>query len=113
METILQISLDIAVGPECSGNELAQFVANELERRGYVIIATEFQKDVSAYYDALKPNRYLMEIRKLFSGYETFIVEAETKEEALSKARDRLKNDVHFWDSHYEIGSLKCVKKLN
>lgn len=47
---VVQISLDIIVGYECDGTELAEKVANELEMRGYRVIGAGFQADVTEYY---------------------------------------------------------------
>ena len=47
---VLQISLDILVGPECDGEELAENVANELERRGYRVVGAGFQDDMTECY---------------------------------------------------------------
>ena len=48
---VLQISLDIVAGPECDGEELAENVANELERRGYRVLGAGFQDDMTECYE--------------------------------------------------------------
>ena len=113
MEKVLQISLDIAVGPECTGKILSQSVVEELERQGYTIMGAEFQKDVTAYYDALtQQHEYLMEVRRYFSEDEQFVVKGKTQEEALAKARELIKNNPHFWGGDYKEGSLRCIKQM-
>lgn len=47
---VLQISLDIIVGYECDGTELARKVSDELETRGYRVFGAGFQADVTEYY---------------------------------------------------------------
>lgn len=47
---VVQISLDIVVGYECDGEELAEKVADELEMRGYRVLGAGFQADVTEYY---------------------------------------------------------------
>lgn len=47
---VVQISLDIVVGCECDGMELADNVADELERRGYRVVGAGFQDDVTESY---------------------------------------------------------------
>lgn len=47
---VLQISLDIVVGCDCDGMELADNVADELERRGYRVVGAGFQEDVTETY---------------------------------------------------------------
>lgn len=47
---VLQVSFDIVVGHECDGTELAEQVADELERRGYRVFGAGFQADVTEYY---------------------------------------------------------------
>lgn len=47
---ILQISLDIVVGCKCDGMELADDVADELERRGFRVVGAGFQEDMTEIY---------------------------------------------------------------
>ena len=47
---VLQISLDIVVGIECDGEDLAENVANELERRGFSVVGAGFQDDMTECY---------------------------------------------------------------
>lgn len=113
MEKVLQISLDIAVGSECTGKILATSVADELKHLGYTIVDAAFQKNVTAYYDALnQQHEYLMEVRRYFSDYEQFVVKGKTQEEALAKARDLIKNNPRFWGGDYKEGSLRCIKQM-
>ena len=52
---VLQISLDILVGPECNGMELADDVADELERRGFRVVGAGFQEDMTETYEDCYP----------------------------------------------------------
>lgn len=114
MEKILQISLVISSDSECDGTDLANSVAEVLNRRGYDVISSEFIRDVTEYYHALNPpiHKYLMEIRQFFSGYEQFTVEARSKAEALEKAKEYINTNPHFAGGNHERKSLRCVKKL-
>jgi ribose 5-phosphate isomerase RpiB len=47
---VVQISLDIVVGCECDGMELADDVADELETRGYRVLGAGFQDDMTECY---------------------------------------------------------------
>lgn len=47
---VIQISLDIIVGSECDGMELADNVADELNRRGFRVIGAGFQEDMTEIY---------------------------------------------------------------
>lgn len=49
-ERVKQISLDIVVGPETDGEELAEQVKEELERRGYTIFGAGCQADLTKEY---------------------------------------------------------------
>lgn len=49
-ERVKQISLDIVVGPETDGEELAEQVKEELERRGYTIFGVGFNADLTNEY---------------------------------------------------------------
>lgn len=53
---VVQISLDIVVGCECDGMELADNVADELERRGFKVVGAGFQEDVTEIYEEQYPN---------------------------------------------------------
>lgn len=48
---VLQISLDIVVGCECDGIELANDVRDELNRRGFTILGADFQEDMTEIYE--------------------------------------------------------------
>lgn len=52
---IKQISLDIRVGDGCDGFDLAEDVADELERRGYRVVGVGFQEDMTEYYEENYP----------------------------------------------------------
>ena len=53
MKRVKQISLDILVGPECDGEDLAQVVKKELEKRGFTILGAGFQFDMTDVYNEL------------------------------------------------------------
>ena len=44
---VVQISLDILVGYDCDGMNLADDVADELERNGYTVLGAGFQEDMT------------------------------------------------------------------
>jgi hypothetical protein len=48
---VLQIGLDIVVGPECTGGELAEEVANELSKRGFTVAGVSFIDDLTECYE--------------------------------------------------------------
>lgn len=56
---ILQISLDIVVGCECDGFELADDVRDELNRRGFTILGAGFQEDMTELYEEHYPDLLL------------------------------------------------------
>ena len=47
---VVQIALDILVGCKCDGDELAEEVAGELERRGFMVLGAGFQEDMTELY---------------------------------------------------------------
>ena len=47
---VIQISLDIVVGHDCDGFNLADDVAEELERHGYIVLGAGFQEDMTEVY---------------------------------------------------------------
>ena len=53
---VIQISLDIVVGDKCDGIELAEDVANELERRGIRVVGAGFQEDLTEFYKECFPD---------------------------------------------------------
>jgi hypothetical protein len=55
MKRVKQISLDILVGPNTDGEELAETVANELERRGFRVVGAGFQDDMTDVYEESYP----------------------------------------------------------
>lgn len=55
MKRVKQISLDILVGPNTDGEELAETVANELERRGFRVVGAGFQDDMTDVYEENYP----------------------------------------------------------
>lgn len=56
---VVQISLDIVVGCECDGFELADDVRNELNRRGFTILGAGFQEDMTELYEEHYPDLLL------------------------------------------------------
>ena len=56
-------------------------------------------------------HKYLMEIYRFFSGYESFEVEAENKADALVKAKEYAIKHI-CWGGNYNIEDIRCVKKL-
>lgn len=50
MKRVKQVSLDVLVGAETDGEELAQEVADELERHGFVVLGAGFQCDLTDEY---------------------------------------------------------------
>lgn len=52
---VVQISLDIVVGNECDGFELAESVADELNMRGYTVLGAGFQEDLTELYEEQYP----------------------------------------------------------
>ena len=51
MKRVKQISLDIMIGLNVDGEALAQEVANELVRRGYMVVGASFQGDMTEVYE--------------------------------------------------------------
>ena len=52
---VKQISCDVVVGDLCDGCDLAEEVANELNRRGYTVIGAGFQEDMTEFYEEHYP----------------------------------------------------------
>jgi hypothetical protein len=48
---VLQISLDIVCGDESDGFDLADYIAEELNRRGFKVVGAGFQEDVTEFYE--------------------------------------------------------------
>lgn len=53
---VLQISLDIVVGCECDGYDLADEVMAELNRRAFNVVGAGFQEDMTDEYMEYFPN---------------------------------------------------------
>ena len=51
MKRVKQISLDILVGHEADGEDLALDIQVELERRGFTILGAAFQDDLTEIYE--------------------------------------------------------------
>jgi len=52
---VKSIGLDIIVGDQCDGFDLADDVARELERRGFRVIGAGFNEDMTDYYEEYQP----------------------------------------------------------
>lgn len=52
---VKSICLDIIVGDECDGFELADEVAAELEMRGFRVVGAGFNEDMTDYYEEYQP----------------------------------------------------------
>ena len=50
MNRVKQVSLDVVVGPDVDGEELAQEIRAELERRGFTVLGAGFQDDLTDLY---------------------------------------------------------------
>ena len=48
---VLQISLDIVCGDESDGFDLADYIAEELNRRGFKVVGAGVQEDVTEFYE--------------------------------------------------------------
>ena len=58
-------------------------------------------------------NKYLMKIEGYFSGWKEFEIEAENKQDAVSKAIDFCKKHSEFGHGgNYKLSTITCVKKL-
>lgn len=71
MARVIQISLDIVVGNECDGFDLADNVANELNRRGFKVVGAGFQEDMTEYYQENYPE--LMDVETLKKDIEKWL----------------------------------------
>lgn len=61
MSRVLQISLDIMVGNTCRGDELAEEVAEELDRRGFTVLGACFSEDMTESYKRMYLKQLLKE----------------------------------------------------
>jgi len=52
---VKSIGLDIIVGDQCDGFELAEEVANELNMRGFHVVGAGFNEDMTDYYEEYHP----------------------------------------------------------
>lgn len=52
---VKSIVLDIIVGDQCDGFDLAEEVSNELNRRGFNVVGAGFNEDMTAYYEEYQP----------------------------------------------------------
>ena len=59
-------------------------------------------------------NKYLMQIKGYFSGWKQFEIEAENKQDAITKATEYCKRHSEYGiGGNYQLDSIECVKKLN
>lgn len=58
MSRAVQISLDIVVGDKCEVEYLGSEVADELNRRGYWVIDSDFENDVTDFYRTHHPELF-------------------------------------------------------
>jgi hypothetical protein len=57
-------------------------------------------------------HQYQMEIKRWFGGYVPFVIEAESKTDALAKAKVYVcQNPPYCWGD-YDRSDVRCVKKL-
>lgn len=91
-EKVLQISLDIIVGENADGNELANDVRAELERRGLSVVGSDFQRDVTKYYEKYDPD--LHKDKKENVKYETLFDYLQSIEDG---------EELTVWDADYDI----------
>lgn len=59
---VLQISLDILVGPDCNGTKLAETVEQELNHRGFNVLGASFQEDMTETYIEYYPELLTKEV---------------------------------------------------
>lgn len=52
---VLQVTLDILVGPDCNGDRLSDVINYELDRRGFTIVGSAFQGDLTESYKESNP----------------------------------------------------------
>lgn len=59
-------------------------------------------------------NRYLMRIEGYFSGWKQFEIEANSKQDAVVKAKEYCElHPIYGHGGNYKFDSIECVKKLN
>ena len=59
---VLQISLDILVGPDCDGTKLAKTVEQELNRRGFNVLGASFVDNMTETYIEQYPELLTKEV---------------------------------------------------
>ena len=58
-------------------------------------------------------NRYLMAIYHYFRGYENFEIEADNKQDAVTKAKEMVKHSHYYrFGGNYQLENIICIKKL-
>lgn len=57
-------------------------------------------------------HQYLMEIKRWFGGYVPFVIEAESKTDALEKAKAYVCKTQPYCFDDYNRNDVRCVKKI-
>lgn len=57
-------------------------------------------------------HKYLMEVDQFFGGCSRFEVEAESKTEAMEKAKEYMRTNPNFWGGNHKQDTLRCLKKI-
>lgn len=58
-------------------------------------------------------NRYLMAVYHFFRGYENFEIEAMSKQDAINRGKDFVKNKSYYtFGGNYQLDNVICIKKL-
>ena len=58
-------------------------------------------------------NQYLMSVHRYFNPRETFVIEAENKEDAVRKGKIYVRQSSQFFGGNYDLNDVKCIKKIN
>ena len=58
-------------------------------------------------------NQYLMSVYRYFNPRETFVIEAENKENAVRKGKIYVRQSPRFFGGNYDLNDVRCVKKIN
>ena len=58
-------------------------------------------------------NRYLMRIRGYFSGWKEFEIDAENRQDAVTRGTEYCRSQPEYaHGGNYDLRSIECVKKL-
>lgn len=111
-DKILRITQDILVGSECDGEELAEDVANELERRGFTIVGSGILDDVTNIYQLKtkyndkqqqKINDWLESVGAPYLQNEEFF---EYKDGQLLEIAEANEDSLRTWDEWQHVQAL-------